>query len=92
MLRLFCVVLLTAGYLTGADLVLRDGKVITLDPSRPQASAIAVTNGRISAVGSDAQIAREIGPATRVIASSTASAFRVAGSSSPARRRRVSAT
>ncbi len=50
-----------------ADLVLRDGKVITLDPSLPQASAIAVTNGRISAIGSDAQIAREIGPATRVI-------------------------
>ena len=50
-----------------ADLVLRNGKVITLDESLPQASAIAVTNGRISAIGSDAQIAREITSATRVI-------------------------
>ena len=50
-----------------ADLVLRNGKVITLDAGISQASAIAVTNGRISALGSDAQIAREIGPATRVI-------------------------
>ncbi len=67
MLRLLCVALLVVGSSTAADLVLRGGKVITLDPSVPQASAIAVTNGRISAIGSDAQMAREIGPATRVI-------------------------
>jgi predicted amidohydrolase YtcJ len=52
---------------SGADLVLRNGKVITLDPLLPQASAVAVTNGRISAVGTDAQIQKEIGPKTRVI-------------------------
>jgi predicted amidohydrolase YtcJ len=67
MLRLLSVALFVMGSSTAADLVLRGGKVITLDPSLPQTSAIAVTNGRISAIGSDAQIAREIGPATRVI-------------------------
>jgi predicted amidohydrolase YtcJ len=41
--------------------------VITLDPSLPQANAVAVTNGRISAVGTDAQIRKEISPKTRVI-------------------------
>jgi len=67
MLRLLFAALLVVGSSTAADLVLRGGKVITLDPSVPEASAIAVTNGRISAIGSDAQMAREIGPATRVI-------------------------
>jgi predicted amidohydrolase YtcJ len=65
--RLLCAALFLAIHSPAADLVLRNGKVITLDASLPQASAIAVTNGRISGVGSDAQIAREIGPATRVI-------------------------
>ncbi len=51
----------------GADLVLRNGKVVTLDPAMPQATAIAITNGRVSAVGSDAALAKEIGAGTRVI-------------------------
>jgi predicted amidohydrolase YtcJ len=66
-MRLLWAALFLAIPLSAADLVLRNGRVITLDESLPQVSAIAVTNGRISAVGSDAQIAREIGPATRVI-------------------------
>ena len=51
----------------GADLVLRNGKIVTLDPANPQVSAMAISNGRIAASGSDAQIAREIGAGTRVI-------------------------
>lgn len=66
-MKLACTVLLCGLLAPGADLVLRNGKVITLDPAIPQASAIAVTNGRISLVGSEAQVAREIGPGTRVI-------------------------
>jgi predicted amidohydrolase YtcJ len=50
-----------------ADLVLRGGKVITLDSSDRVAQAIAVRGDRIMAVGSDGEIQRFTGPATRVI-------------------------
>jgi predicted amidohydrolase YtcJ len=50
-----------------ADLVLRGGKVITLDSADRVAQAIAVRGNRIVAVGSDTEIQRLIGPATRVI-------------------------
>ncbi len=52
---------------SAADLVLRNGHIVTLDPSMPEAQAIAITAGRIIAVGTDARIAREIQPATKVI-------------------------
>jgi predicted amidohydrolase YtcJ len=58
---------LLSSLLPAADLVLRNGKIITLDSALPQASAIAITGGRIRAIGSDAQIAREIDSKTRVI-------------------------
>src|SRR5215467_11458479 len=50
-----------------ADLVLRNGKIVTLDPANPQAQAIAMTAGKIVAVGSNAQIAAQIQPSTKVI-------------------------
>src|SRR5579872_1921620 len=50
-----------------ADLVLLHGKIVTLDPSLPQAQAIAITAGKIVAVGTDAQLARHIQPSTKVI-------------------------
>src|ERR1019366_10507165 len=50
-----------------ADLVLRNGKVVTLDAAKPQVEALAITAGKIVAVGSNAQIAREIQPSTKVI-------------------------
>ena len=50
-----------------ADLVLRNGKVVTLNAAKPQVEAIAITGGKIVAVGSNAQIAREIQPSTKVI-------------------------
>lgn len=37
----------------GGDLLLLNGQVITMDESRPHASAVAIRNGRIVAVGSD---------------------------------------
>jgi predicted amidohydrolase YtcJ len=61
------VVLLFPFILPAADLVLRNGKIVTLDPALPEASAIAITGGRIRLVGSDAQVAREIDAKTRVI-------------------------
>jgi predicted amidohydrolase YtcJ len=50
-----------------ADLVLRNGKIVTLDAAKPQVEAIAITAGKVVAVGSNAQIAREIQPSTKVI-------------------------
>lgn len=50
-----------------ADLVLRGGKVVTMDDGRRIAEAIAVQDGRIVQVGLDREVAARIGPATRVI-------------------------
>jgi predicted amidohydrolase YtcJ len=50
-----------------ADLVLRNGKIVTLDASKPQVEAMAITGGKIVAVGTNAQMAREIQPSTKVI-------------------------
>jgi predicted amidohydrolase YtcJ len=50
-----------------AELILLGGKIVTLDPARPEASALAAADGRILAVGSDEEIERLSGPETRVI-------------------------
>ncbi|KPK59293.1 MAG: amidohydrolase [Gemmatimonas sp. SG8_38_2] len=50
-----------------ADLVLRNGKVVTVDPAVPDGEAIAVQGDKILAVGSDAEIAQYIGSGTKVI-------------------------
>ncbi|GIH65366.1 amidohydrolase [Microbispora siamensis] len=49
------------------DLVLLGGRVHTLDAGGTVAEAVAVTGGRVTAVGSDAEIARLAGPSTRVV-------------------------
>ena len=51
-----------------ADLVLRGGRIATMDAARSWASALAVRDGRIVAVGTDREIAAFIGTSTRVIA------------------------
>src|SRR5581483_10859950 len=53
--------------LQSADLVLRDGAIATLDPLQPQVQAIAIRDGRIEAVGSDAEIAHYIGANTQTL-------------------------
>lgn len=50
-----------------ADVVLRGGKVVTMDSQRRVAQAVAVRNGRIVFVGTDTEAARRIGAGTRVI-------------------------
>lgn len=50
-----------------ADLVLLNGKVVTMDPARPEASALAVAGDRVLAVGSDAEVRKLAGDGTRVI-------------------------
>jgi predicted amidohydrolase YtcJ len=49
------------------SMVLINGNVVTLDKKTPKASAVAVRDGKIVAVGSDAQIKKLIGPETKVI-------------------------
>ena len=50
-----------------ADLVLRNGRVVTLDPDRPEATAVAVRGDRIAWVGEEAGVAALVGPATEVV-------------------------
>jgi predicted amidohydrolase YtcJ len=50
-----------------ADLVLNHGKVVTVDEAVPDGEAVAVLDGRILAVGSDAEIEAYIGEGTQVI-------------------------
>jgi len=50
-----------------ADLVLRGGHVITVDPQGRIAAAVAVVGNRIVAVGGDADIGQWIGPRTQTI-------------------------
>ena len=50
-----------------ADLVLLRGKIVTMDQALPQATALAATGDRITAVGGDEEIKPQIGPTTRVI-------------------------
>lgn len=50
-----------------ADLVLLGGNVVTVDEAQPQAQAVAVRDGRIQAVGTDAEIEAYVGSSTEVI-------------------------
>ena len=50
-----------------ADIVLRNGRIYTVDTRRSWAAAVAVRNGRIVAVGSDADVKALIGKTTTVV-------------------------
>jgi predicted amidohydrolase YtcJ len=50
-----------------ADLVLTNGKIVTVDAAQPEAEALAVRGDTIVAVGSSTEITSHIGPATQVI-------------------------
>lgn len=50
-----------------ADLVLQNGRILTVDAQDRVAQAIAIRQGQIVAVGSDAEVGRFIGPGTRRI-------------------------
>ncbi len=68
LLLLFMLVLPTvAAAAEPADLVLRNGLLLTQDSNTPRASALAIRGERILAVGSDRAMQRHIGPSTRVI-------------------------
>jgi len=50
-----------------ADLVLTNGRIVTVDDARPEAEAIAISKDRIQAIGSAADIRLMTGPNTQVI-------------------------
>ena len=50
-----------------ADLVLRNGKIVTVDEAKPEAQALAVRGDTIAAVGSNQEIQPYVGAATKVI-------------------------
>jgi predicted amidohydrolase YtcJ len=52
---------------TAPDLILHHGLVTTLDRANPTATAIAITDGKFTAVGHDAEVMKLAGPNTRVI-------------------------
>jgi predicted amidohydrolase YtcJ len=51
-----------------ADLVLTNGKIVTVDDARPEAQALAARGGRIVAVGTNEEIQPYVGPNTQVLA------------------------
>jgi predicted amidohydrolase YtcJ len=50
-----------------ADLILQHGKIVTVDQAFSLAEAVAIKDGRVIAVGSDAEILKARGNATQVI-------------------------
>lgn len=57
----------STGQPSPATLVLRNGHIVTVDDGRPEAQALAANGDTIVALGSNAEIARYIGPQTQVI-------------------------
>lgn len=56
-----------AGMQEPADLVLVNGRVVTMDESQPEARAVAISGDRILAVGTDREMRRHVGPETRTL-------------------------
>ena len=50
-----------------ADLVIRNGKIVTMESSVPEVQALAARGGKIVAVGTNQQVLTYIGSSTRVI-------------------------
>lgn len=49
------------------DIVLINGAILTMSPTQPRATAVAIRNGRIVAVGNDEECRRAAGPHSEVI-------------------------
>ncbi|MCX7567997.1 amidohydrolase [Sulfitobacter sp. F26169L] len=49
------------------DIIIHNGKLITFDPDRPDAQALAITGNTLSAIGSDSEIKQQAGPDTVLI-------------------------
>lgn len=49
-----------------ADRIIRGGPIVTVDPARPTAEAVAIARGKIVAVGAEAEVMPHRGPQTEV--------------------------
>ncbi|MEO7156575.1 MAG: amidohydrolase [Vicinamibacterales bacterium] len=67
LLVLLSVALTSAQTIQPATLVLRNGKIVTVDAATPEAQAIAVRGDRIVALGTNDAMQRYVGPATQII-------------------------
>ncbi|WP_326600499.1 amidohydrolase [Streptomyces sp. NBC_01803] len=56
-----------SGSVEPAELLVRNAKVYTGDPERPEARAVAVRGGAVVALGDDRTVAGLVGPATKVV-------------------------
>jgi predicted amidohydrolase YtcJ len=52
---------------SAADLVLTNGRIVTVEDEQPEAQAIAVTGDRITALGTSGAMQKYVGPNSRVI-------------------------
>ena len=50
-----------------ADIIIYNGTLITFDPDQPQAQAMAIAGGRITAIGDDAMVKGLADDTTRMI-------------------------
>ncbi|MEL6768176.1 MAG: amidohydrolase family protein, partial [Pseudomonadota bacterium] len=48
------------------DLILHSGRITTFDPEKPEVEAVAITDGRISATGTTAEMIAEANGAERI--------------------------
>lgn len=67
MRHLFFLLLLPLPVLADADLIVHHAKVVTVDARFSVAEAVAVQDGKVVAVGTDADVLKHKGPKTRVI-------------------------
>jgi predicted amidohydrolase YtcJ len=56
-----------AAFAQPADLILRNGRIVTVDARFSTAQAVAIRGGRFVAVGDDAAVAAQAGPSTQVV-------------------------
>ena len=57
----------SASFAQRADLILTNGKIVTVEAAQPEVQAMAVRGDRILALGTTAEMQRLAGPATRII-------------------------
>src|ERR1017187_6758686 len=67
MRAIWILVCAVAAFAQPADLVLRNGKIVTVNGAAPTAQAIAVRGDKIAALGTNADAPKWIGPNTKVI-------------------------
>jgi len=66
-MRIFLFLYSALAFAQPADLVLRNGKIVTMNASAPTAQAVAVRGDKVAALGSDRDAQQWIGPQTKVI-------------------------